>query len=299
MRKFENQKLVGENRLPQRAYYIPYATREKALAGDVATNERYLSLNGEWDFGYFESYEDALGAALTDKITVPSCWQTQGYGTPQYLNVNYPFPFTPPIVPKVNPCGVYRRKFNIRKDSKSYLVFEGVASYFEVEINGSYVGMSKGSHLQSEFDVTSFVRDGENEIVVTVLKWCDATYLEDQDFFRHHGIFRDVYILSRPDTHIRDFFIHTKNDGSVKVDVDCEASISILDAKGDTVAILGAKNTAKVKNPKLWNAEEPNLYTLLIEAEGECIAKKFGFVDMRWGRTPDHMFLNLQEFYTC
>ena len=95
MRKFEDPRLVGENRLPQRAYYIPYATREKALAGDLATNERYLSLDGEWDFGYFESYEDRDPTALGDKIKVPSCWQTVGYGTPQYLNVNYPFAFTP------------------------------------------------------------------------------------------------------------------------------------------------------------------------------------------------------------
>ncbi len=280
MRKFENQKLVGENRLPQRAYYLPYSTREAALSRDLKSNERYLLLNGEWDFGYLESYEDAVGAPLTDKITVPSCWQTQGYGTPQYLNVNYPFAFTPPRVPKSNPCGVYRRSFELKKAARNYLVFEGVASYFEVEINGEYVGMSKGSHLQSEFDVTPYVRDGENEIVVTVLKWCDATYLEDQDFYRHHGIFRDVYILSRPEGHVRDFFIHTKNDGSVKLDIDAKARISILDSNGAEVAVLSEKNTAKVKSPRLWNAEEPNLYTLLIEREGEFIAKKFGFVNI-------------------
>ena len=281
MRKYENPKLVGENRLPQRAYYIPYATREAALAGDLSSNDRYLSLNGEWDFGYFDSYDDALVGELTDKIAVPSCWQTVGYGTPQYLNVNYPFAFTPPRVPMDNPCGVYKRSFTLKKMAKTYLVFEGVASYFEVEINGSYVGMSKGSHLQSEFDVTDLVTDGENEIKVTVLKWCDATYLEDQDFYRHNGIFRDVYILSRPESHLRDFFIHTKTDGSVKLDIDCKARVSILDSCGEEIAVLGEKNTARVKSPRLWNAEEPNLYTLLIETEGEAIAKKFGFVDIK------------------
>lgn len=280
MRKFENPKLVGENRLPQRAYYIPYATKEAALARDLSANDRYLLLNGEWDFGYFESYEDALVGELTDKIKVPSCWQTSGYGIPQYLNVNYPFAFDPPRVPMANPCGVYRRRFELKKAEKNYLVFEGVCSYFEVEINGSYVGMSKGSHLQSEFDVTDFVKSGENEIKVTVLKWCDATYLEDQDFFRHNGIFRDVYILSRPEGHLRDFFIHTKNDGSVKVDTDARAKLSILDADGKEIAVLNEQNKARVASPKLWCAESPNLYTLLIETEGECIAKKFGFTDI-------------------
>lgn len=280
MRKFENQKLLGENRLPQRAYYIPYATREAALSRDLDNSDRYLLLNGEWDFGYFESYDDADRSALDKKLTVPSCWQTSGYGTPQYLNVNYPFAYAAPRVPLANPCGVYRRSFTLKKLGKTYLVFEGVSSYFEVEINGRYVGMSKGSHLQAEFDVTDLVNDGENEIVVTVLKWCDGTYLEDQDFFRHSGIFRDVYILSRPAVHVRDFFIHTKNDGSVKLDIDGAASLSILDADGATVAAFGNKKTARVASPKLWNAESPYLYTLLIETEDEVIAKKFGFVDI-------------------
>ena len=281
MRKFENQKLVGENRLPQRAYYIPYATSAEALAGKLSENERYLLLNGEWDFGYFESYEDAAVGTLTDKIKVPSCWQTSGYGTPQYLNVNYPFPFTPPRVPMDNPCGIYRRSFSLEKFGKTYLMFEGVCSYFEVEINGRYVGMSKGSHLEAEFDVTDFVKEGENEIRVTVLKWCDGTYLEDQDFFRHNGIFRDVYLLSRPETHVRDFFIHTKNDGSVKVDIDLAAKMTVLDSEGREVAAFGGKNSARIPSPTLWNAENPYLYTLLIETEGEAIAKRFGFVDIK------------------
>ncbi len=281
MRKFEDPRLVGENRLPQRAYYIPYATREKALAGDLATNERYLSLDGEWDFGYFESYEDRDPTALGDKIKVPSCWQTVGYGTPQYLNVNYPFPFTPPRVPRANPCGVYRRRFTLTPADASFLVFEGVSSYFEVEINGKYVGMSKGSHLQSEFNVTDFVVNGENEITVTVLKWCDGSYLEDQDFFRHSGIFRDVYILSRPRVHIRDFFIHTKTNGSVRVDLDGGAEAYILNAEGETLARLNTKGVARIDSPLLWSAETPNLYTLVIETADECIVKKFGFTEIK------------------
>ena len=133
MRKYENPRLVGEMRLPPRAYYIPYATKEAALARDLSANERYLSLNGEWDFGYFESYEDALAGECTDKIAVPSCWQTVGYDRPQYVNIFYPFPLNPPRVPIANPCGVYRREFDYRGDGRAYLVFEGVCSYLEVE----------------------------------------------------------------------------------------------------------------------------------------------------------------------
>ena len=278
MRKYENPRLVGEMRLPPRAYYIPYATKEAALARDLSANERYLSLNGEWDFGYFESYEDALAGECIDKIAVPSCWQTVGYDRPQYVNIFYPFPLNPPRVPIANPCGVYRREFDYRGEGRAYLVFEGVCSYLEVEVNGRYVGMSKGSHLQAEFDVTDFLTAGKNEILARVLKWCDGSYLEDQDFFRHSGIFRDVYILSRPVGHVRDFFIHTETDGSVRVDIDAKASAYIIDKTGKTVAILDDGGCGRVENPLLWNAEEPNLYTLLIETEGECIAKKFGFV---------------------
>ena len=278
MRKYENPRLVGEMRLPQRAYYIPYATKEAALARDLSKNERYLSLNGTWSFGYFESYEDALVGECADKIAVPSCWQTVGYDRPQYSNTFYTIPLNPPRVPIANPCGVYRREFDYCGEGRAYLVFEGVCSYLEVEINGKYVGMSKGSHLQAEFDVTEHLAAGKNEIVARVLKWCDGTYLEDQDFFRHNGIFRDVYILSRPMGHVRDFFIHTDTDGGVSLDIDATAKVSILDKFGEVVATLDECNRAKVESPLLWNAEEPNLYTLLIETEGECIAKKFGFV---------------------
>ena len=278
MRKYENPRLVGENRLPQRAYYIPFATREAALSKDLAHNERYLSLNGQWDFGYFESYEDACLGECTDKIDVPSCWQTAGYGAPQYVNINYPIPLNPPRVPIANPCGVYKRYFDYSGQGRAYLVFEGVSSYIEIEINGKYVGMSKGSHLQAEFDVTDHLRSGKNEIVARVLQWCDGTYLEDQDCFRHSGIFRDVYVLSRPVGHVRDFFIHTDINGTVTLDIDATVKASIIDKNGDTVATIEKNGKARVENPLFWNAEEPNLYTLLIETADECIAKRFGFV---------------------
>jgi len=150
-------------------------------------------------------------------------------------------------------------------------MFDGACSMFEVFINGKYVGMSKGSHLSAEFDVTEFLTDGENDIAVKLYTYSDATYLEDQDFFRYNGIFRDVYILSRPEDHVFDFFIHTKNDGTVTVDVDKDAKITLTSADGKTVY------GEKIENPALWTAETPNLYGLLIEYGGEFIFKKFGF----------------------
>ena len=267
---------VGENRLAPRAFYFPYSSAEKAIAGNKAENENYMLLNGEWDFAYFESELDIPGSisdiAYGAKLPVPSCWQCYGYGQLHYTNVNYPIPFDPPNVPFENPVGVYRRAFEFaKKAGKQYLMFDGACSMFEVFINGKYVGMSKGSHLSAEFDVTEFLADGANDIAVKLYTYSDATYLEDQDFFRYNGIFRDVYILSRPEEHVFDFFIHTKNDGTVTVDIDKDAKITLMSADGKTVY------GEKIESPALWTAETPNLYGLLIEYGGEFIFKKFGF----------------------
>ena len=281
MKKYENPALVGEGVCKQRAYYIPAATEEEALG---KTSSRYTLLNGVWDFGYFPNPYVAEEEKLEDKIEVPSCWQSKGYDQLHYTNINYPFPFDPPHVPLENPVGIYRRTFRGEHMGKLYLVFEGVCSYFEVKINGRYVGMSKGSHLQAEFDVTEFVTPGENTLVVTVYKWCDASYLEDQDFLRFNGIFRDVYLLSRPQNHIGDFFIHPKEDGTVLLDVDFVGEKVPYKAE-----ILGPDGTRfqglSVGKPQLWSAETPTLYTLVLRTEEEVIAKKFGFsfIEIRGG----------------
>ena len=278
IKKYENPALQSEGRCPARAYYIPYSSEKEALERDLTKNERYISLNGEWDFGFFKNEYEADENALGDKIPVPSCWQIHGYDYCQYTNVNYPYPFCPPKVLPENPVGIYRRSFELSGGGRTYLVFEGVSSYFEVKINGQYVGMSKGSHLQSEFDVTDFVKAGENEIVVSVRKWCDGSYLEDQDFLRFSGIFRDVYLLRRDDAHVTDFFIHASLSGDVKVDVETNVPVSydmyILTPDGKRI------DGMRVDSPLLWNAEEPNLYTLVISCGGEWIAKKFGFVEI-------------------
>lgn len=271
---------VGKNRLDPRSFYFPYSTADKAIKGDISANENYALLSGcDWDFAYFESELD-MPESLSDiaygaTLPVPSCWQCYGYGQIQYTNVNYPIPFDPPHVPFENPVGVYRRKFTyLKKEGKQYLMFDGACSMYEVYINGRFVGMSKGSRLSAEFDVTDFLINGENDIAVKLYTYSDATYLEDQDCFRYNGIFRDVYILSRPEDHVFDFFIHTKNDGTVNVDVDKDAKVTVMSADGSV--IYGDK----VESPKLWNAETPNLYGLLIEYNGEFIFKKFGFCEL-------------------
>ncbi len=276
MKRYENPNLVHENVEPIRAYYIPCASREEAMADKPEQSSRYTLLNGTWQFGFFKNEYVVDKNALDTTIEVPSCWQSLGYDQLQYTNVNYPYPFNPPHVPVDSPVGVYRRTFTAGTDERTYLVFEGVSSYFEVEVNGNYVGMSKGSHLQSEFDLTDFVTAGENILTVTVRKWCDGSYLEDQDFLRFTGIFRDVYLLRRPVDHLRDFFIHTTPAGGVVVDTDFVGKtlpVNMMIFAPDGSPIDGMN----VGKPLFWNAEQPNLYTLLLECGGEWIAKHFGF----------------------
>ncbi len=262
MRYYENPKFLHENRLPQRSYYIP------------KNDGAYMLLNGEWNFKYFK-YDDEYSKDITewDKIPVPSCWQMYGYEDPNYTNVNYPYPVDPPFVPDENPMGVYEREFEIKDTSKkTYIVFEGVSSNIELYINEKYVGYSQGSHLQSEFDISDFVVKGINKIRVLVRKWCCSSYLEDQDFFRFNGIFRDVYILSRPEGHIKDIKVTTKNN-IVNIEFEGKAEVSLL---GET---KNAENKAsfEVENPILWNAEKPYLYTLTFKYDCEIIEIRFGF----------------------
>ena len=203
------------NTLPNRAYYVPYSDRYVALRDERRESDRFQSLNGKWQFKYFESVIDLPDNLLDsgmemDTIPVPSVWQMHGYDRHQYTNWRDPFPYDPPHVPEENPCGLYRRHFVLPEDdSRRTIVFEGVDSCFYLWINGKFVGYSQISHSTSEFDVTQYVHPGDNTIAVLVLKWCDGTYLEDQDKLRTSGIFRDVYLLRRDFRHIRDYFVHT------------------------------------------------------------------------------------------
>ncbi len=267
LRKYENVKLIHENREPQRAYYIPFDTLDKALEGDKSKSKYYRLLNGEWDFCFFENERDFYNNITQwDKISVPSCWQMYGYEKPMYTNVNYPYPVDPPYVPDINPCGVYRRFFEIDKEwkkRKTYIMFEGVASCFELYINGKYIGFSQGSHMQSEFDISPYLNQGNNEVLVKAIKWCYGSYLEDQDSFRLNGIFRDVYLLSREEDCIKD----------IKITADCK-NICVSCKDFDIYDNQG--NIADLDNPTLWNAENPYLYTVVVKGKTEFIPIKVG-----------------------
>lgn len=265
MRKYEDISRIHENTLPPRAHYIPYDSLEKALAGNKADSAYYTLLNGEWDFRYYSRDIDCPEHITDwDKVQVPSCWQMTGYEKPYYTNVNYPYPVDPPYVPDDNPVGVYRKIITVDADKaamENYIVFEGVSSCVELFVNGEYVGFSTVSHSTSEFKIE--LRQGENEIIARVYKWCVGSYLEDQDFLRNNGIFRDVYLLSRNEGHLFDV-----NVGYDDKNIYCDYDYKLYDAEG---------NEVKKGERILWNAEKPYLYTLVIEQAGEYIPVKIGF----------------------
>jgi len=271
MRFYENPLKTSENRLSPRSYYIPKGVSE------------YNLLNGEWNFAYFKRDIDVPEKiAKWDKIPVPSCWQILGYENPNYTNINYPYPYDIPYVPDDNPCGVYNREFTVdKKWGKLYFVFEGVASCASLYINDKYVGFTQGSHLQAEFDITDFVNEGANTVTVKVLKWCCGSYLEDQDFFRFNGIFRDVYILQRPENHIDDVEI-IPNINSFNIKIDGTASVKIFD-DGNVICESEFENEFSFtpENPILWNAEKPYLYTIEIERAGEILEFKSGLREIK------------------
>ena len=266
MRHYENPERTSENRCQSRGWYIPGGISKQQL------------LNGEWKFAYFRRDIDVPETILQwDTIQVPSCWQLQGYENPNYSNINYPYPCDPPHVPDDNPCGVYQRKFVLQKVSgKTYFVFEGVSSCAYLYINGPYVGFTQGSHLLAEFDITDYIVSGENTVRVKVLKWCCGSYLEDQDFFRYNGIFRDVYILQRPDGHITDVEM-TPNERQIAIKLDGEAEVRILDGEKLLVQkIMKDEFCFAPEEPILWNAEKPHLYTVELERAGEILTLKAG-----------------------
>ena len=292
-RYYENLSVLHENTMPARAYYIPASKRMDNLVEHREESDRMQLLNGTWKFQYFNSiydvqepfFEKDYDTENFDEIQVPSVWQMAGYDTHQYTNIRYPFPFDPPYVPQDIPCGTYAHTFVYHKDEnapKAFLNFEGVDSCFYVWINGSYVGYSQVSHMTSEFDITDLLRDGENSIAVLVMKWCDGSYLEDQDKFRMSGIFRDVYILKRPKQAISDYHIKTRiEDMLAKVEIEMKfysplnVKISIEDRNGAVVALgsIAEEGTAvlEIASPELWNTENPYLYKLILETENEVI----------------------------
>ncbi len=288
-----------------RAYFIPYSSETAAKGDNRAESDRFVSLCGEWSFRYFDSVAaipDFTAAdydsADSDRIYVPMSWQMmleRGYDTPHYTNVNYPFPVEPPMVPEENPCGLYERDFIIDAESlqsrEIKMVFEGVDSCFYLFINNQFAAYSQVSHLPSEISIGKYLKEGKNNLKVLVLKWCDGSYLEDQDKIRLSGIFREVYLLLRDRVHITDFFARpevtedlssAKLHLQVKTNAAAQVVYSFRTPDGSELAkgVLDGKGTAElvieVKDPLLWSDETPWLYELYLACGEEVIRQEIG-----------------------
>ena len=323
-RYYEDLQMLHENIMPDRSYFIPASCYMDGLDEHRERSDRVQMLSGKWRFKYYDSiyylkeffYENDFSADSFEQVTVPGVWQNYGCDSHQYTNIRYPFPFDPPYVPQDNPCGAYILDFHYRKEAEAptaYLNFEGVDSCFYVWMNGRYVGYSQVSHSTAEFPVTEYLTEGENRLAVLVLKWCDGSYLEDQDKFRMSGIFRDVYLLKRPKEGVFDYFVRTSihdDKASVNVRVDYfnqpvltrisifDHSRKLIDSRWmgkedfgikDTEGMRQEEETAEdlpmgarydieltIDSPVLWNAEKPYLYILMIETNQETITDRIG-----------------------
>lgn len=317
---YKNFQVFKDNVLEPRSYFIPFSSEKEMMETDIRT-ERYNSsmvavLSGEWQFKYYEKlslmperYDTEAEEA--DNIKVPSCWQFTGYEKPYYLNSRYPFKVDPPHFPEDCSVGVYIKKFMLGDVSGRYIItFLGVAPCFDLFVNGEYAGYSEGSHNTSEFDISALLKEGENEIVVCVHKWCNGTYLECQDMYRNNGIFRDVYITRTGDNSIYDFEARTshRSDGTYLLDVipvfniKDEVSFSAAVYDGEDVIAEKSINVCPGKVDKItfdvldvleWSAELPKLYTLVLKLEKdgelcEIIRKNIGF---------KHININKNVFY--
>ena len=287
------------------AYFIPYGSDAAAKTGNRAKSDRFISLCGEWLFRYYDSVEkvdnflaDDYSTEGADLITVPMSWQYalgRGYDAPHYTNHKYPFPIDPPFVPLKNPCGLYERTFRIDADTLANrdvkLVFEGVDSCFYIYVNHRFVGYSQVSHMTSEFSVNEFLTAGENTVQVLVLKWCDGSYLEDQDKIRSSGIIREVYLLARDRLHVTDFQVLSEVSEDLRsatvttvINTNAELSVSYKLLSPDGKELTNGKITVNgegrleisLDSPMLWSDETPHLYSLVLEAGEEHIRQEIG-----------------------
>ena len=285
MREFEKFDRIGTT--PHRSYYIPFApndiVRTKHSILDRTSSSRFTSLDGVWQIKQHDHVEDFdVNEKLGESIPVPSCVQMHGYDQIQYINVRYPFPVMLPHLPYENPCWHYRRTFNLKKKKgeRYYINFEGVDSAFYLYINGEFKGYSQISHATSEFDITELAVNGENTIDVLVLKWCISTYLECQDKFRFSGIFRNVYMLTRPENHITDYKIETSfsgSDGILTFINESDVDIKLVLKENSIIVPARMKAEMIVPKVKAWTAEGPKLYTLELYANDEKIIESVGF----------------------
>ena len=294
------------------AYLIPYSAEALAKREIRGESDRFVSLCGDWDFHYYSNESElpdftapGFTSAGFDKLSVPQSWQTKlgrGYDSPQYTNVNYPFPVDPPHVPVDNPCGLYVRPLWLSEKELAqksvYIHFEGVDSCFYLFVNDRFAAYSQVSHMTSEMDLTEFLHAGENTLKVLVFKWCDGSYLEDQDKFRFSGIFREVYLLFRDPVHVSDIEIRqyinpTFTQAMITADVvmsqpeKVEADFLLYAPDGllvDTgrLGIAGFGQMEFIVNdPCLWSDETPLLYTMILHVGGEYICQKIGLRSLK------------------
>ncbi len=327
---WENPAIFEKGQNEPHAFYIPFSSKDEALKNRVNVNENYQLLNGLWKFKWVEVpaqvpehfWQPDFDVEDWDEIKVPSNWQMEGYGHPKFRNISLTFESDPPLIPDYyNPTGCYKRKFIVPEaweNEEIMLRFEGIKSASYVWVNGKQVGYNQGGFEPAEYNITSFIQEGENDLAVEVLRFSDGSYLENQDMWRLSGIFRDVKLIAQPKTYIHDFYIVTDLDENYKnvtlnIETDIQNSlrelangileIDVLDEKKESILTDGAIRidysvpadsrgkatmTTEIINPPKWSAEYPNLFTILFQLkdeEGETLeafTKKIGFRDVEY-----------------
>ena len=308
------------NRAPMHTNYFAFETEEAALKGYRLASDNYLTLNGTWKFNWVKDadqrptdfYRMDFNDRGWDDMQVPGIWEINGYGDPIYVNVGFPwrsqYKNNPPYVPTVNNhVGTYRKVIEIPADWKGRKIFAhfgSVTSNMYLYVNGKFVGYSEDSKLEAEFDLTKYLKPGKNLIAFQVFRWCDGTYLEDQDFFRYAGVGRDCYLYARHAEHIQDIRITPDldaqyKDGTLQIAIEMAgkgtADMKLLDKAGKEVATAQVNGsgtaTMSVANPLKWSAEAPNLYTLVVNLEKggkviESLTQKVGFrkIELKGGQ---------------
>lgn len=316
--EWEDEKIFMVNKETPHAWFIPYENIEKAREANPLNSKYYKLLNGDWKFRFFESprnttenfFETGFSDSDWKTIKVPSDWQFEGYDYPIYTNMAYPHKVDPPFIhDQYNPTGLYRTNFSVPEDwsdRKVFITFGSVNSALYLWINGNYVGYSEDTKTPAEFDITKYIKNGENLLAAKIIRWTDASYLEDQDFFRLSGIERDVFLISTPETRIKDYKVNAGLDSTFKNGI-FKINVKLLSEKSENLSVLcrikdngktifeDNKNVqipeniafeTKLSNVKQWSAEFPNLYQLEIELkEGEntlqAVSQFIGFREVQ------------------
>lgn len=316
MKTWENHQIDGINRMPARAHFLTFPSKEKALLNNNRYTHAFKNLNGVWKFMFLDApeyspegfFNSDFDVTKMDDITVPGNWQLQGYGKMHYSDLWYNFPINPPYVPTENPTGIYKRTFFVEesyRDKKIIIRFCGVDSAYHLWINGKEVGYSKVARNESEFDITDIIRVGEeNDVTVRVYQWSDGTYLEDQDMWWESGIFRDVELIGVPKDGINDYKVIADLDdeyknGIFKVEAflrttkEVDVTFELVDAGENTVftkTVVAKEGKAcideVIADVNHWTAETPYLYKLFMTVEDdgqivEVIPQNVGFRNIR------------------